>query len=189
LPRTVVDSSFSPIRLLTLQTRNSAAYKGLIVRLIQIGSCDFLNGDPIELTSYFDEAVDIHHIFPKAWCEKNGIPRTRWNSVVNKTALTSRTNRTIGGHAPSVYLKGLVTNQGVTSERLDEILKTHEIDSVLIWADDFNSFFRTRASALLNLIEIATGKPISGRESQEVLDAFGGPLPAEVNKSQTPSEG
>jgi hypothetical protein len=102
-PRTIRDSNFAPNRLLSLQTRNSAAYKGLMVLLMQHGSLDLLNGDPIELTSYFDEAVDIHHLFPRAYCEKMGLPKERWNSVVNKAPLTAKTNRTIGGQAPSAY--------------------------------------------------------------------------------------
>lgn len=65
-PRTVRDASFNPTRLLSLLSRLSAAYKGLMTLLMQIGSCDFLTGDPIELASYFDLAIDIHHIFPKA---------------------------------------------------------------------------------------------------------------------------
>ncbi len=46
-PRTVRDASFSPTRLLTLQSRQSAAYKGLMALLMQAGSLDFLSGDPI----------------------------------------------------------------------------------------------------------------------------------------------
>jgi hypothetical protein len=34
---------------------------------------------------YFDEAIDIHHIFPKAWCEKQKIKPQVYNSIVNKT--------------------------------------------------------------------------------------------------------
>ncbi|MEW2622629.1 hypothetical protein [Streptomyces sp. NPDC048106] len=30
-----------------------------------------------EVRVYFDEAMDIHHIFPQAWCQKNGIPGRR----------------------------------------------------------------------------------------------------------------
>lgn len=188
-PRTVVDSSFSPIRLLTLQTRNSAAYKGLIVRLMQAGSMDFLSGDAIDLTTYFDGAVDIHHIFPRAWCEKNNVPRSRYDCVVNKAPLTSRTNRVIGGRSPRTYLSSLEGNKGVTRERLDDILGSHRIDPVAVRQDDFHGFFRLRAMALLDLIEEATGKPMSGRDSDEVVEAFGGPLKPGLEGSSEPLPG
>jgi hypothetical protein len=73
-PRTVRDANFSPTRLLSLQSRLSAAYKGLMAQLMQIGSRDFLSGDPLELATYFDLAIDIHHIFPRTYCERKQLP-------------------------------------------------------------------------------------------------------------------
>ena len=178
-PRTIRESNFAPIRLLTLQTRLSAAYKGLMALLVKAGSHDFLSGDPIDLTNYFDSAVDIHHIFPTKHCEDQGYDRLRWNSVVNKAPLSARTNRIIGGKAPSEYLGSLEKNHKVTSERLDQILRSHLVEPNLIRTDAFNDFLRARAGRLLDLIEDATGKPIPGRDSDEVVDIFGGPLTRE----------
>jgi hypothetical protein len=175
-PRTVRDASFAPTRLLTLQTRQSAAYKGLMALIMQAGGNDFLSGDPIELTTYFDTSVDIHHIFPRAHCEKQGYDRQRWNSIVNKAPLSARTNRVIGGKAPSEYLRSLEKNHKVAPEDLDRILQTHLIEPSLIRNDDFDAFVQARARRLLDLIEGATGKPIPGRDSDEVVKAFGGPL-------------
>lgn len=84
-PRTIRDANFNPVRLLGLQTRLSAAYKGMMVQLMKQGSFDFINGDPIELTTYFDNAVDIHHIFPKNYCQKQKYAKSHWNSIVNKS--------------------------------------------------------------------------------------------------------
>jgi len=172
-PRTISDANFSPTRLLSLQTRGSAAYKGLTALLIQQGSRDFRNGDPIELTNYFDEAVDIHHVFPDDYCTKIGLPREKWNSVVNKAPLTASTNRALGGHAPSVYIKSIVQKQSITDARFDECVRSHCIDPALLRGDDFEGFFRKRAIALLGLIENATGKGVSGRDAEETVKAFG----------------
>jgi hypothetical protein len=176
-PRTIRDSNFAPNRLLSLQTRNSAAYKGIMILLMQRGSSDFLNGDPIELTSYFDEAVDIHHLFPRAYCEEKNYPRERWNSVVNKAPLTARTNRMIGGRAPSDYLARIQQGHNIADDRMNTILASHAVNPALIRADDFDSFIRTRAGALLDLVEQATGKQVSGRDSTETVNAFGGIVP------------
>lgn len=176
-PRTVKDASFSPTRLLSLQTRNSAAYKGLMVLLTQGGgSQDFLNGDTIELNTYFDLAIDIHHVFPRSFCEKAGINTYIANCAVNKSPLSARTNRIIGGHAPSHYLASLEKNYGVPSDKLDSILESHRMAPRLLRSDDFSGFLRDRASRLLDLIEGATGKGVPGRDSEEVVNAFGGPL-------------
>ena len=175
-PRTVRDASFAPTRLLTLQTRLSAAYKGLMALLMQAGGNDFLSGDPIELTTYFDTAVDIHHIFPRAYCEKQDFDRQRWNSIVNKAPLSARTNRIVGGKAPSEYLRSLEKNHKVKPEDLDRTLRSHLIEPGLIRDNDFDAFFQARARRLLDLIENATGKPIAGRDSEVGVMAFGGPL-------------
>lgn len=175
-PRTIRDANLAPTRLLNLQTRQSAAYKGMMAQLMKAGSEDFINGDSIGLTSFFDEAVDIHHIFPKAYCKGQGHPRERWNSVVNKAPITARTNRIIGGNAPSMYLASLEKKYSVAPSCLDKFLSTHLIDPSLLRSDDFDAFIRDRAAQLLDLVEKAIGKAVVGRDSDEVVEAFGGPV-------------
>lgn len=175
-PRTVRDSSFSPIRLLSLQSRLSAAYKGLAALLMKEGSKDFISGTEIDINTYFNNAIDIHHIFPQAWCEANGLPRDKWNSVINKTPLSSSTNRFIGGDAPSRYLYRIERNRGVSSECLDELVSSHKIPIRELRSDSFEEFLRVRASMLLDAIEEATGKVIDGRDSDDVVKAFGNAL-------------
>jgi len=182
-PRTIRDSGFAPTRLLSMQSRLSAAYKGLMALLMKAGSNDFLSGDPIEISSYFDLAIDIHHIFPKSYCE-NKYRRSLWNSSVNKAALSAKTNRIIGGKAPSVYLTNIEKQSRMDSSRLDEILKTHKIAPDLLRSDEFEEFMRDRASNLLDLIEAAMGKKVSGRDSDEVIHEYGDAL--EPSKKTTP---
>lgn len=174
-PQTIRDCSFAPTRLLTLQTRNSAAYQGLMVLLMQLGSRDFLSGQPIDFTVYFEEAVDVHHIFPKAWSQKAGISKQLWNCVLNKTPMTARTNRRLGGYPPSRYIASLEA-KSLSPSRVNEILRTHALEPEYLRRDDFMGFIRDRAAKMLDLIERATGKPIAGRDSVETISAFGGAL-------------
>jgi hypothetical protein len=60
--------------------------------------------------------------------------------------------------------------------RLDDILQSHLIDPALLRTDRFEAFVRDRAVRLLDLIEEATGRPVAGRDSDEVREVFGGPL-------------
>ena len=53
-PTTVTESSFQAGRLLTLRTRNSAAYKGLYALLMRDGGRDFRTGEPIAAQTVFD---------------------------------------------------------------------------------------------------------------------------------------
>ena len=72
-PKTIYDANFSPSRLHTLRTRNSAAYKGVYAILMDENTKDWLSATKIDFSTYFSESIDIHHIFPVAWCSKNNI--------------------------------------------------------------------------------------------------------------------
>ncbi len=159
-PSTVLDASFAPARLQTLKTRNSAAYKGISTILLRDGGMDFRSGDSVDHQSYFDEKIDIHHIFPVDYCKKAGIDSKRADCVVNKTPLSAKTNRMIGGNAPSVYLERLQKSADITPARMDEILGSHVIDPGSIREDDFEQFFEARRRALLDRIQRAMGKPL-----------------------------
>jgi hypothetical protein len=161
-PQTVQRSSFEEKRLRTLRSRLSAAYKGVHALLMKSGAEDFKSGQPYDQTVFFDENVDIHHIFPEAWCKNQKVEPAIYNSIVNKTPLASATNRMLGGVAPSAYLgrlaKGNDTNPPIAADRLSAILKSHEIDEALLAADDFDGFMDHRRARLLALIETAMGK-------------------------------
>ncbi len=162
-PITIQNSSFQANRLLSLRTRNSSAYKGIYALLMRDGCQDFRSGDPIEAQAFFDDKIDIHHIFPEKWCKdsEEPIPAGTYNSVINKTALSARTNRQIGGRAPSKYLPAIEKAAAVNPTRLDEILESHCIAPAHIRADLFWEFFAARAEQLLQRIEGATGKSIT----------------------------
>lgn len=167
-PKTIQDANFDANRLLSLRTRNSAAYKGVHALLMRSDCRDFRSGDPITMQTFFDDSVDIHHIFPEAWCQKAGIPAGLYNSIINKTALSARTNRMIGGQAPSSYLARIETDAGLSRAELASILTTHGIAPEMLYGDDFDGFFRRRGLALVELIEAAMGKPVA-REGADFL--------------------
>ena len=160
-PSTIVDSNFSPDRLYSLRTRNSAAYKGIHALLMLEGGLEFKTGEPFEIQSYFDDKIDIHHVFPRKYCQDRGIPRRAYDCVVNKTPLAAKTNRSVGKKAPSKYLALLEKSYGILPPRMDAILKTHLIDSQTMRKDDFEAFFQNRMEQLLDRIEKATGKHIA----------------------------
>ncbi len=158
-PATVADATFAESRLLTLRTRNSAAYKGMHAILMRDGGLDFRSGDSIDLQTYFDESIDIHHIFPKDWCGRQGIDEGRCNCIVNKTPLSARTNRLIGGKAPSAYLARIEKSADIETHRMNQILRSHVISPEAMRVDRFEDFFEARQNALLERIEAAMGKP------------------------------
>ena len=172
-PRSVAGAYFNPTRLLTLQSRQSAAYKGIMALILQNHAKDFISGREMDFTVYKSENIDIHHIFPKDYCEKNNYPKAKWNSVVNKTPITYSTNREIGGAAPSKYLSKIEEKGKVDPMTLDEYVKTHWIDIDALRSDKFDDHIISRAITLLDNISDAMGKRVAGRDSEEVIAAFG----------------
>jgi hypothetical protein len=174
-PDTVRDSHFAANRLYSLRTRNSAAYKGMHALILR-QSVDFRSGSQINIESYFDEKLDIHHIFPRDWCDDKSrrISPSHRDCIINKTAISARTNRSIGGRPPSEYLPRLRNSAGYDPGRQKEILESHLIDFDLLSTDDFKAFLGARHESLLKLIEMVTGKEIARvaptPESTDALD-------------------
>jgi hypothetical protein len=170
-PKTISDAIFQPERLKTMRMRLSAAYKGVNALLMQVGAKDFRSGQKFDHTVFFGENVDIHHIFPKDWCKRHGVDPGECDSIINKTPLSYRTNRIIGGVAPSQYLSKLENGNPeaapIPAATLDGFLTSHLIDPALLRADSFQAFFLDRQKRLLALIEQATGKAAYAGPSEE----------------------
>lgn len=159
-PRTVYEAAFQSNRLLTLRTRQSAAYKGLSVLVQREGARDFFWKARIQELDLEEIALDIHHIFPKAWCEAQGIKPATYNSVINKTAISYKANRMIGGKAPSSYLKSVQDHAQVQmgDDAMNAILESHFINPQSMREDDFELFFAQRQQSLLAIVAQAMGK-------------------------------
>lgn len=182
-PTTVVDSAFSPDRLHTLRSRLSAAYKGLNALFKVAGARDLRSGQPIEYSAFWEENIDIHHIFPKAWCAKHGFDRGMYDSIINKTPLSARTNRIISARAPSDYLAALQAEAEISRSKMDVLLETHSAKPDTLRSDDFEGFVQDRTERLLKLVENATGKAIprsnfvsegedAGENTDEMLESI-----------------
>lgn len=170
-PRSLDEAIFQQKRLRSLRSRRSAAYKAIYALVMHEGCKDFINGRPVELTSFFDDQIDIHHIFPRAWCKKAGIKPDVYNSIANKTPLSKQSNISVGGDAPSVYLRKIEEKKDISPERLDEILRTHLIDPEHLRNDDFEAFFSSRMDTLSEYISKAMKKEVvmeTGYDEQEL---------------------
>lgn len=173
LPKTIQDCNFSAMRLLSLQTKNSAAYKGIMAIIMQNNAKDWISGTEMSVTNYIEERSDIHHIFPQDYCEKMGYDKRKWNSIINKTPIFFSTNRYIGGVAPSEYISKIVRNKGLAEEEILSFVNTHFINTEMLINDIFERFIIDRAIKLLDAIESVTGKKITDRTSEEVVNYFG----------------
>ena len=168
VPRTIEDANFTSSRLLTLSSRLSAAYKGIFALMLKNGAKDWIKGTDITIATYFDSKIDIHHIFPKAWCRSQGIKRGHYNSIINKTPLTAKTNRSIGGVAPSEYINKIIETGKVSSKAsLIKNINSHVLEFNFLNDNDYYEFYKDRQSKLIKLIEGAFGKPVQIVEAED----------------------
>ena len=160
VPRTVKDAFFQQERFDTLRSRLSAAYKGINVLILREGAKDWFWKATIRELDANEIALDIHHIFPKDWCIKQGIPRERYDSILNKTSISYKANRKIGGDAPSAYLPKIQHEKQVqlSDEEMDKLLESHVLSAKLLRENRFDEFIEDRRQRLLVLIEKAMGK-------------------------------
>lgn len=171
--RTINAAYFSATRLLSLQTRNSAAYKGIMALVYREQCRDFMQGITMDIVKSMDESPDIHHIFPEAYCKKMGFDKNKWNSIVNKTPLLPASNRQIGGEAPSVYSKSIMKKAEIDEAELKYRVESHLINYDFLVSDDFDHYFIARAKAILKVIEGAMGKTISDKGAEQTIKEYG----------------
>lgn len=125
--------------------RAGAVYRGVLSLVALRGARDFFSGDTIEL-----HELDDHHIFPTAFLKSMGVSPDRRNTILNRTLISSDTNRRlIGAKRPSAYLKLMETQLG--REKVRNILASHFVNDAAIEAmraDDFDSFLTERDRTL-----------------------------------------
>ena len=179
--RTINAAYFSATRLLSLQTRNSAAYKGIMALVYREQCRDFMQGITMDIVKSMDESPDIHHIFPEAYCKKMGLDKTKWNSIVNKTPLLPASNRQIGGDAPSVYSGNIMKKAEINEAELRFRIESHLVNYDYLIADNFDHYFIARAKAILKVIEAAMGKTIADKGSEQTIKEYGCSLEDNAN--------
>ncbi|MDK8875164.1 hypothetical protein [Paracoccus sp. SSJ] len=110
-----------------------------------------------------------------------GIKPAVFNSIINKTPLSYRTSRIVGGVAPSEYLAKLESRNSstppISSKNLDSYLRSRLINPTLLRADKFEEFMEGGQKRLLGLIEQAMGKaaysgnvPEEGEDTKTIED-------------------
>ena len=171
--RTMNASYFSATRLMSLQTRNSAAYKGIMALVYRESCRDFMKGTTMDIVKSMDESPDIHHIFPEAYCIKQGYSKAKWNSIINKTPLLPESNRQIGGEAPSKYSQKIMKAAQIDEEQLKSRVESHLVNYDAFINDDFDTYFIDRAKAIMTVIEGAMEKTISDKGSEQTINSYG----------------
>ena len=130
-----------------------ATYNGVLDLLILNGARDWA----LDVPPRADD-VDDHHIIPKSWGRANGLGN-RIDSILNRTPLSSETNRVIiGSRHPNEYLREWVEQQSEHAVRTT--LRTHLISDIafdILRRDpfgeaDFEEFLKERQHVIKEAI-------------------------------------
>jgi hypothetical protein len=168
VPYTVRDANFNIGRLVTMRSKLSAAYKGLSVLIAKSGAKDYITGQPYTLTLFMQDNVDIDHIFAQNWCKKQNISKDIYDSIINKTPISPKTNRGIvSDKSPSVFIADIQKVHGLSDQQIDDNLQSHLIDSSLLRKDDFEAFYNKRKEQLANLIEQKMNKQVNRQSTDD----------------------
>lgn len=134
--------------------RGTSVYNGIFNLLVLRGARDWMHGDVPQ-----HDDLDDHHIVPASWCKEH-IKGTLGNSILNRTPLTSDTNRrVIRSRLPNEYLPEMMVASGEATVR--GILETHFISptafNILLrdpfGPNDFEAFISERQRTLHDAIE------------------------------------
>ena len=162
LPRTVRDANFQPERFDSLRSRSSAAYKGINVLVLREGAKDWFWKASIKELDATEITLDIHHIFPTAWCKEHHIHWKQYQSILNKTPISYKANRKLGGQAPSKYLQKIQAEKQVALDdgQMDQLIESHALSPSLLRQDAFDDFLEDRRKRLSQLVGKAMGKSV-----------------------------
>jgi len=103
---------FRSLELRRETKRGTSVYNGIFNLLVLRGARDWMTGD----APRYDD-LDDHHIVPKSWATDRKL-ETSIDSILNRTPLTTDTNRNvIGNRLPNEYLPELIKQNGEATVR------------------------------------------------------------------------
>ena len=128
----------------------TAHSKLLSLLLSQHQPLDLLTGQEIDSKNALAWAniKEFHHFFPRDFLKKRNVAKDRINVLANFVMLTSASNKTISGRAPSDYLKDVSSAAGSNLQSwLDSNLISSEAYRAAL-ADDYEGFLRHRSETI-----------------------------------------
>lgn len=130
------------------------------------GCYDWLKHQRLDFATVNDLRVDVHHIFPRAWCRHKGIRVRLYDCIVNKTTISYDTDRSIGDHSPADHLPELERRSGIDNATMDRLVESHQVSASYLRTADFDSFLADRTTRLLDVVAAAIGKsPVRKQEA------------------------
>ncbi|HRQ89613.1 MAG TPA: DUF262 domain-containing protein [Bacteroidia bacterium] len=122
---------FGLVQSLDTSVASSPFYKLFLASQVRDKDKAFLSRD-ITVTDILLNRGDIHHIFPRNFLKKNGLPRARYNQIANFSITQTETNIKIRDREPKVYFSDVVKQASGAELSYGAISNSDELSANLV---------------------------------------------------------
>jgi hypothetical protein len=99
--------------------------------------------------------LEIHHLFPKAWLQRNGVTDAReYNQIANMALLEWSANIEVGAEPPAGYAPRLEARMNWNDAERGEVYRLHALPDDW-WDLDYEDFLQQRRGLMAEVIRDA----------------------------------
>ena len=150
------------VQRLNTSVASSPYFNMFLVAQVKSHDRGFLSTQ-VDVESMLENRGDIHHLFPKNYLTKNGVPQSMYNQVANYVFLQQEINIKISDDAPCTYMKKVFdqcqTKKPIYGGIVDEIELHRNLEQNCIPAgfeemeiSDYNNFLEMRRKLMAEKI-------------------------------------
>lgn len=150
------------VQRLNTSVASSPYFNMFLVAQVKSHDRGFLSTQ-VDVESMLENRGDIHHLFPKNYLTKNGVPQSMYNQIANYVFLQQEINIKISDDAPCVYMKKVFdqcqTKKPVYGGIIDEVELCRNLQQNCIPAgfeemevSDYNNFLEMRRKLMAEKI-------------------------------------
>lgn len=142
--------------LLTTQfSKGNPLSRAFLLLMAQLTPIDLIKGTKVDLGVSLAEfnRKEYHHVFPKAFLLKQGLPQNKINTVINFCFLPSDSNKKISNKEPRNYFFNLVPQPEFKIILESNLLP---IDKNIYQTNDYLAFQEKRAEKLISILDDIT---------------------------------
>ncbi len=144
--------------LISIQfSKANSLSRAFLLLMAQSAPLDLITATTVDLGSSLSKfnKKEYHHVFPRAFLTKKGVPNDKINCVANICFLPSKSNKKILSKEPKRYFSLMVPQ-----ENFDEILESNLLPTTksLYENNDYDKFLDERTEKIITLIQKVTGQ-------------------------------
>ncbi|MEO1133133.1 MAG: DUF262 domain-containing protein [Cyanobacteria bacterium J06639_1] len=137
--------------------RKDRLARAILAVSLRARGCDFADGGLISRNGL--RRREYHHLFPRAWLQRQGYSEEAISRSLNCALVSWRTNRTISDKPPSTYLDDRMEATSLGEVEIERRLKSHLIPYAAIRSEQYEAFLEARAQLVLaDMKELCAGQ-------------------------------